>query len=80
MVTDFVDQHVANNAVHRLTHPAGVTEDGDTVEKDPVGQTYWSRFAFERQSHAMVQAEQIIRIADRMCRALSVSPSAKSAT
>ena len=37
MVTDLVDEHVADNAVHRLAVPVGVTEDGDTVEKDPVG-------------------------------------------
>ncbi len=51
MVTDLVDQHVADNAVRQLAGADGVTEDGDTVEKDPVGQTCGSRYAFERQSH-----------------------------
>ncbi len=36
MVTDLVDQHVADNAVRRLPVLVGVTKDGDTVEKDPV--------------------------------------------
>ena len=33
MVTDLVDQHVADDAVHRLAGPVGVTEDGDTVRE-----------------------------------------------
>ena len=33
MVTDLVDQHMADNAIHRLAGPAGVTQDRDTVEK-----------------------------------------------
>ena len=57
MVTDLVDQHVADNAFHRLAVPVGVTEDGDTVEKDPVGQTYGIPYAFGPQSHAMIQPE-----------------------
>ena len=64
MVTDLVDQHVADDAVHWLAVSVGVTEDGDAVEKDPVGQTCGIQYAFERQSHAMIQPEQIIRIAD----------------
>ena len=71
MVTDLVDQHVADDAVHRLAGPG-------TVEKDPVWQTCGIRYAFERHSHAMIEPEQIIRIAD--VQALSVSASAKSAT
>ena len=57
MVTDLVDQHVADNAVHWLAVPVGVTKDGDTVEKDPVGQTYGIPYAFGPQSHAMIQPE-----------------------
>ena len=64
MVTDLVDQHVADDAVHWLAVSVGVTEDGDAVEKDPVGQTCRIQHAFERQSDAMIQPEQIIRIAD----------------
>ena len=37
MVTDLVDQHVADDAVQRLAVSVGVTEDGDAAEKDPVG-------------------------------------------
>ena len=33
MVTDLVDQHVADDAVHWLAVSVGVTEDGDAVEK-----------------------------------------------
>ena len=46
MVTDLVDEHVADNAIHRLALLVRVTEDGDTVEKDPVGQTYGIPYAF----------------------------------
>ena len=33
MMTDLVDQHVADDAVHRLAGPVGVTEEGGTIEK-----------------------------------------------
>jgi hypothetical protein len=65
MVTDLVDQHVADNAVHRLAIPVGVTEDGHTVEKDPIGQTCGIPYAFGRQSYSMIKAR--VDHTDRGC-------------
>ena len=55
MVTNLVDQYVADDAAQRLPVPIGITEDGDTVEKDPVGQTCGIPYAFGRQSYAMIE-------------------------
>ena len=58
MVTDLVDQHVADDAVHWLAVSVGVTEVG--MRTNPIGQTSRNPTRFSnRQSHAMIQPEQI---------------------
>lgn len=64
MVANLVDQHMADDAVHLLSVAAGVIDDGDAVKKDPVGQADRVLYAFGRQPGAMIEPEQIVRIAD----------------